>query len=101
MTTQQNLMSGDGWYAAVEGRSASDPDRGYYAAPKEDQAKLRYAPVIAWERYTEADGTPMMRAWLSGQSPIASDRFPEECRSYFINHFVPEQPEGTRSFIWA
>lgn len=101
MSTEKNPIDGGGWYAAVEGWSADNPDRGYRAAPKEDQAQLLYAPVIAWERYTDEDGEPQLRAWLSAQTPLRSDKFSEECATHFINHFVPEKPEGSRSFVWA
>ncbi|GAP61384.1 hypothetical protein AHiyo1_50840 [Arthrobacter sp. Hiyo1] len=101
MTAEQNLINGGGWYAVVEGWSGDHLDRGQRAAPKEDRRELRYAPVIAWERYTDEEGTPKMRAWLSGQTPIPSDKFSEECQTHFINHFVPEKPAGARSFVWA
>lgn len=98
---EQNLISGGGWYAVIEGHAADNAGLGYRAAPEEHRAKLLHSPVIAWERHTDDEGAPKMRAWLSGQTPIASDRFSEECQNYFINHFAPEKPEGALPFIWA
>lgn len=94
MTAEQNLIDGGGWYAAVEGPAADNPSRGHRAAPQEDRASLRYAPVIAWERYTDEDGNPQLRAWLSGQKPFPSDKFSEECATHFINHFTPGNRRG-------
>jgi hypothetical protein len=97
----QNLISGGGWYAVIEGHVSDNAGLGYRAAAEEDRGKLLYAPVIAWERHTDEQGVSQMRAWLSGQTPIASDRFSDECQTYFINHFAPEKPEHARLFTWA
>ncbi|MEZ2373429.1 hypothetical protein [Arthrobacter sp. RCC_34] len=90
------LIDGGDWYAAVEGWSADDEARGFRAAPLEDRAELRYVKVIAWQPYTDDEGTPQVRSWLSGIQPIASDRWHDSCQTHFINHYRQGLPPKGR-----
>lgn len=74
---------------------------GGIVAPPEDRARLRYAGVIAWRTFRDEDDREQLRAWLSGVRPIPSDRFHEECRAYFMNHYTPFLPPNARMFVWA
>jgi hypothetical protein len=56
--------------------------------------------VIAFERFADPDGSPRLRAWLTGTVPIASDRFADTCQSYFINHYRLGLPPNGRLFVW-
>lgn len=96
-----NLISGEGWYAAVEGWAKDDHLNGRYAAPEDDQATLRYCKVIAWEQVLDADGRPELRAWLNGRPPVASDHWGKSCNTHFINHYTDRLPEDPRFFSWA
>lgn len=80
-----DMLPGDGWWA----RLAPFPY---------DAERLRYAPVIAWERVSGPDGVKL-HAWLGGTAPVRSDGLPEYYRETFeekplrVTGYVREIPD--------
>lgn len=88
------LIPACGWFAAI-GRNPDD-------VPIDDESSdLRYAPILAFESYTDDRGERVLRAWLTGLPPVASDRFGDSCATHHINHFTNRKVEGAREFNWA
>lgn len=97
--TNGGLVPVSNLFAAIEGVAGAFGKMA--PAPEEDRGELLYSPVLALQSYTSKSGEPQVRAWLSGQRPIASDHFDELTNRYFINHYRFGLPEASRMFIYA